>query len=50
MRTISFPLKILKCRRTAANFSLNKDGGVFNTSNINESQQTGFMNVRIDVS
>jgi hypothetical protein len=27
---IFFPLKILKRRRTAANFSLNKDGGVFN--------------------
>jgi len=25
-----FPLKILKRRRTTANFSLNKDGGVFN--------------------
>ncbi len=30
MRLIFFPLKILKRRRTAANFSLNKDGGVFN--------------------
>jgi hypothetical protein len=50
MRTISFPLKISKRRRTAANFSLNKDGGVFNTSNINESQQTGLKNARIDVS
>jgi hypothetical protein len=28
---------------------LNKDGGVFNTPNINESQQTGFKNVQIDV-
>ncbi len=27
---IFFPLKILKRRRTAVNFSLNKDGGVFN--------------------
>jgi hypothetical protein len=46
---ISFPLKISKRRRTAANFLLNKDGGVFNTPNINESQQTGFKNARIDV-
>jgi hypothetical protein len=27
---ISFPLEIIKRRRTAAIFSLNKDGGVFN--------------------
>jgi hypothetical protein len=47
---ISFPLKILKRRRTAANFSLSKDGGVFNTPNINESQQTSLKNARIDAS
>ncbi len=41
---IFFPLKILKRRRTAANFSLNKDGGVFNALKINESQQTGVEN------
>ena len=29
---ISFPLKISKRRTTAANFSLNKDGGVFNST------------------
>ncbi len=39
--TIFFPENI-KTPYTAANFSLNKDGGVFNTPNINESQQTGF--------
>jgi hypothetical protein len=45
-----FSLNILKRHRTAANFSLNKDGGVFNTSNISESQQTGLKHARIDVS